>query len=175
MSKSGVRRCNNEYARTQKQSKAAYVKAQKITRPEDIKAGLKEAKRLRKLFQRMPAGNPMCSNILRVVYVRFADDVLITVLGPRALAIYSLITLSNALEDLGLDMKDSKTHVVKSTTGVQFLGAHIRKFRGVHLGKRTISKKLGGKVLKSRVYPELGLNVSIKHILEKYEIKGIVR
>jgi len=110
----------------------------------------------------------------RVFYVRYADDILIGVIGPIRLARKALRTLQSYLESLGLSSKERKTNIVHRKDGIIFLGAKVSRFVG-NLGKRFANKKINDSTFRTRIYPELGIGIRILYLLKKLEAKKIVK
>jgi len=112
--------------------------------------------------------NPICPKGNKVGFVRYADDLLMIVVGPHRLAENALNCLKDSLKTLGLECKERKTHIVHGKCGVIFLGAKIR------VGKTALISKLkrGGT---KRAYTNLGLQVSILYLCKSLEKKGFVK
>lgn len=86
-----------------------------------------EQQRLIRLQQlKMPSRDQMDPNFRRLAYVRYSDDFLICVIGPRKLAVDLLGQVEEFL-DKQLDLKINRktTHVVKFSEGIKFLGCVI--------------------------------------------------
>jgi len=138
----------------------------------DMVTAIKE----RKIFRSINSIDIISPNGNRVVYLRYADDILILVTGPKSLAMLVLQILNSQLEIIGLRIKESKTNVVYAEDGVMFLGAKIWK-----PNKRALRKgcskatSIKGVVRTRRVRPYIGIGVSVLYILKKLEAKGVVK
>jgi len=142
----------------------------------DFKKGrLERALSRRKEAQKMWSGDIISSLVNKVFYVRYADDILIGLIGPIRLAKKALEALKSHLEKLGLSTKDSKTRIVHRSKGVIFLGAKVSRF--IRTSKKFVLKKNKAKTttLKARVAPELGLGISLLYLLKKLEAKKVVK
>jgi group II intron reverse transcriptase/maturase len=93
--------------------------------------------RVRKKRKLLPAGDPYDPSYRRLVYVRYADDFLIGVIGSRADCRVLKGQVKAKLAELGLEMSDEKTKITNAASGrARFLGYDIFKFqdrRHVHL------------------------------------------
>jgi group II intron reverse transcriptase/maturase len=91
------------------------------------KGKLKEAKELRKHFQKLPSFDPNDEAYRRLHYVRYADDTLFGFVGTRQEAEEIKQQLSHFLrETLKLEMSQEKTLITHaSTEAARFLNYHI--------------------------------------------------
>nr|YP_009710054.1 hypothetical protein [Coleochaete scutata]QFU80159.1 hypothetical protein [Coleochaete scutata] len=92
--------------------------------------------------------DPNDSNFRRLVYVRYVDDFLIGIAGPKKLAerVKSLI-FRFLKQKLSLTLSSEKTHITAFRENrVPFLGYNI----GKHLGLKVVKKKKKGTALKVR-------------------------
>jgi hypothetical protein len=65
---------------------------------------------LRKQYRQLPSRDPMDNNFRRLSYVRYADDFLIGVIGPRKAAVEIMQTVATFLRDkLCLELNLGKT------------------------------------------------------------------
>jgi group II intron reverse transcriptase/maturase len=87
----------------------------------------KEAKELRKQFQKLPSFDPTDDAYRRLSYVRYADDTLFGFAGPREEAEEIKQRLGHFLRDtLKLEMSQAKTLITHaSTEAARFLNYHI--------------------------------------------------
>ena len=92
-----------------------------------VQTEIKEKLKLKQELRRFPVGDPMDVNFSRVRYIRYADDFIISVIGPHSLALKIKELVSIFLEkQLGLHMNQGKTLVTKSCEGPAFfLGTEI--------------------------------------------------
>lgn len=83
---------------------------------------------LRQQLRQIRAKDMMDPNFVRVRYVRYADDFLISVIGPRSLALEIKERVSQFLaENLGLQMNEAKTSITNASQHTaSFLGTYIR-------------------------------------------------
>jgi hypothetical protein len=110
----------------------------------------------------------MDPNFLRATYVRYADDFIISVIGPYELAVKIQERIMNFLKDtLQLDLNLSKTSITPKAA--YFLGTEIR-VKTTAPGDR-ISKS--GKRMK--ITPRLSLHAPIKILLEKLGKKSFLK
>lgn len=91
------------------------------------KLDVPEKKLLREEARKHRVSDPMDPNFCRVKYVRYADDFLISILGPRKLAVHIKDIINTFLdEQLSLKLSLSKTFITKaSKKPAKFLGAEI--------------------------------------------------
>lgn len=91
---------------------------------------IEQYKVLRKQRRRLPSGNPSDPNYRRLRYVRYADDILLGLIGPKSEALEIKRKIGAYLATLGLAMSEEKTLITHATTGrARFLGydIHIAK------------------------------------------------
>lgn len=115
------RKHNPEYQQLQKQRKEAKTMTEK----------------LRFLQLMIPSGKPIDPSFKRMMYVRYADDFVILIIGSKDDATITKARAKDVLNRLcGAELNEEKTLVTHTEEGFKFLGANIRK-----LGKNT--QKLG--------------------------------
>lgn len=111
-----------------------YQKLQKLR--EEAKT-MAERRRYLQLMRTIPTGKPIDPSFKRMMYVRYADDFVILVIGSRDDALVTKIRAKDVLKRLcGADLNEEKTLITHLEEGFSFLGANIRK-----LGKN--SQNLG--------------------------------
>ena len=88
-------------------------------------------KRLREAFPKPPTQ----SQANKVYLVRYADDFIITGDSPQLLEDQVQPLVEEFLQDRGLRLAKEKTRVTSIDEGFDFLGQHIRKYRGKFLIK----------------------------------------
>lgn len=92
---------------------------------------------LRKQRKHLPAGDPYDPTYRRLVYIRYADDFLIGIIGSKADCRDTKELVRVKLAELGLELSDEKTKITNAASGcARFLGYDIFKFqdrRHVHL------------------------------------------
>jgi len=96
---------------------------------------VEEAKReLAELYLRRKAlssSDPMDANYRRLVYVRYADDFLIGIIGSRDEAVSIMQRVAGFIGDkLHLEIAEEKSGVVHASDGVRFLGYDVRTYSG---------------------------------------------
>jgi len=95
---------------------------------EEGKRQLAELFLQRKAFS---SSDPMDANYRRLVYVRYADDFLIGIIGNRDEAISVMQQVAGFLGDkLHLEIATEKSGVVHASDGVRFLGCDVRTYSG---------------------------------------------
>ncbi|MFL5704401.1 MAG: reverse transcriptase domain-containing protein [Ktedonobacteraceae bacterium] len=87
----------------------------------------KEARRVRKQFQRLPSQNPTDPNFRRLRYCRYADDFLLGFVGPKAEAEEIKQQIKTFLqEELHLELSEAKTLITHAKSeAARFLGYEI--------------------------------------------------
>lgn len=120
---------------------------------------VEEKMALRKQFRKLPCGDPMDSKYRRLSYVRYADDFLIGVIGPRKDAEEIMQTVAKFLrEKLCLELNLGKTKLTHARrSAAHFLGTDIRW--NANIDKKVVMRRRsdtqGRK--KVRVQPRIGL------------------
>lgn len=107
---------------------------------------LHEIRRLTKEMRKLPSKEPMDNDYRRFIYVRYADDWIIGITGPKALAkeIRDLIK-SFLRKDLKLTLSPDKTRISHfSKEGASFLGYNLKGGGTGTYSGRAISKDLYG-------------------------------
>ncbi len=137
-----ARRWNPPYRRA---TRRVEVLRQKVKRLEAKGAGtdhpdrhrhIAEIKELSRTMRTMPSVDPMDPGYRRLIYLRYADDFLIGVIGSKAEAAAVLEKVRTFLKDtLHLDVSEDKTGIVKATDGARFLGYDIRTKDGMRVTK----------------------------------------
>jgi ubiquinol-cytochrome c reductase cytochrome b subunit len=150
------RRRNPEY------SKFANKLAYTTLIPERIK--------LRKLMKKVPSGDPMDPNFIRVKYVRYADDFIISVLGPHKLAVNVKQRMEEFVKE-ELKLQAAKSLITNTKKhSVEFLGTLIRT--GKSAEKPYKCNKHGCKV---RVTPKVSLQAPMKKLFLKLKTQGFIK
>jgi hypothetical protein len=115
------------------------------------------------------------SSFIRVNYVRYADDFVISVLGPYSLAQTILYEISVFLQDhLGLLLNESKTGIKSFKRGFSFLGANISS-RSHNISPIKLITKGPNKGKKSRITPLINLHAPIRKLHERLVIRGYAK
>jgi hypothetical protein len=115
------------------------------------------------------------SSFIRVNYVRYADDFVISVLGPYSLAQIILYEISVFLQDhLGLLLNESKTGIRSFKRGFSFLGAKISS-RSHNISPVKLITKGPNKGKKCRITPLINLHAPIRKLHERLVIRGYAK
>lgn len=142
----------------------------KINRNQHLSNGQK-----RKLTQGLPSRDPVDPGYRRMMYVRYADDFVILVAGPRSECETIKSRLTGFLtRNLNLKLSKDKTHISNTAKGFYFLGAHIKRVRVKHK-ILTHSAFHGGSKGKRRMNPRLRTLAPIKKLIEKLKSLGFVK
>jgi group II intron reverse transcriptase/maturase len=85
------------------------------------------ARQIRQQMRALPRGDPMDPGFRRLRYIRYADDTLLGLIGPRAEAEQIKAELARFLrEDLALELNEAKTLITRARSQpARFLGYHI--------------------------------------------------
>lgn len=127
--KGTFRKINPEYNRLN--GNVMYLKKKHSTTWESKTASEKiivvnKVKKIQKSKLSIQASNPMDASYRRLVYIRYADDFLVGVIGSKMDAISIKSDISNFLEDkLKLKMSEEKTLITNSSNKARFLGFDI--------------------------------------------------
>ena len=125
-----------------------------------------------KELRKYSVGDPMDPNFVRVSYVRYADDFLVSVIGPYNLAVEIKDKISQFLkEQLSLLMNKSKTLITKaSKKAAFFLGTEI-KWRVPKLKKIILTESKR----KTRITARIALLAPMKKIIDKLIVRKFVK
>lgn len=110
-----------------------------------------------------PRGEPHDPNFSRMMYIRYADDIVILTEGRKVDTTQIKATVKKFLtEKCGLELNDEKTttHIGE---GFSFLGADIRKLSGYRMKTKTST---GGKI-SQRANIRAKINAPIEKLIEK--------
>lgn len=143
--------------------------------------GAKEAaiRQLRRELWKVSAKDPMDPNFRRLTYVRYADDFVIGLIGPRQLAVDIKNQVETFIKErLNLELNQEKTLITPFSKGIRFLGAIItRGGRAAPPPKEkpitTLGKKRKGII--SRVTPRLSFHAPIRTLLDRLVLRGYAR
>jgi len=153
------RKVNREYHRL---TNIAY----RARKKQDFKKAMNATKQLRQL----PSKDPMDDQYKRVRYVRYADDFLIGVIGPKTLALRLKESIKNFLKArLKLDLSEEKTHITHHDHRVPWLGFLISTANRPMGGKA----RLNNRTIRQRI-PPLGVMVyaDIQKVINRLAEKG---
>jgi len=98
----------------------------------------KEAFQKRKHLQSLPSKEKKDKNYLRINYVRYADDFLLGIIGPKSLAIEIYERITKKLAELNLEMNKEKSGILRGYEETKFLGTKISMWN--QTSKQTASK-----------------------------------
>ena len=87
-----------------------------------------QLEQVRRAQQQVPSKDPHDPDYRRLRYCRYADDFLIGVIGTKREAEQVLSDVRDFLTTIGLRVSETKTTVVKATTGARFLGYDVRRY-----------------------------------------------
>jgi group II intron reverse transcriptase/maturase len=156
-----TRRKNPEYRKLQ-------YEISKTTDTETLKS-------LRRKLWTLDSKDSMDPNFRRLAYVRYADDFVICITGPRQMAVSIMEQVRVFLQDvLGLELNQSKTLITKFSDGISFLGA---KISNREVGEKPIKLMVSGpaKGLKVRVSPRLSFHAPMSKLLDRLVLRGYFR
>lgn len=127
---------------------------------------------IRKKMRKIPSKDLMDSNFIRVHYVRYADDFVVSILGPRKIALDRKEEIRTFLEKIGRKMSLDKSVLTKfNKNSIRFLGIDLLNRDKFSANKPR--KLLKGKLI--RITPLVQLRVDIKEILGKFTDAGYFR
>jgi len=114
----------------------------------------------------------------RIYYVRYADDFLIGVNGPKSYAEKLKLEIKDFLKNqLQLDLNMEKTKITDATKGAHFLGSILRSMtsRTNDQPRRSNNNKVGRKI-RARI-PQSGIKAfaPLEKIVKKLESQGMCR
>lgn len=134
---------------------------------------IKTYRQLRTNLRRTHSLDLMDPNYVRIQYIRYADDFVISIAGPRKLAVEVLNKVKVFLsEKLKLEMSLSKTHITHFThKPISFLGISILN-RGLAKNK-PISRRITG--LRQRSNIRLSLHAPIPQLLRNMVAGGFMK
>lgn len=119
-----------------------------------------------KMMHKTPRMDNYDPGYRRSMYVRYADDFVFLIEGPRTEAVSIKEEIKKSLkEKTGLELNDEKTLITQIRDGFHFLGAHIKTLR--HVDFRMKTKTVKGKVISMRANVRARVNMPTKRIIEK--------
>lgn len=129
----------------------------------------------RTLYQALPSRDPLDPNYRRMMYVRYADDFVILVSGPRTECESTKSRLTAFMHSrLGLKVSPEKTRITSTAKGFHFLGADIRRVRNYSKISKTMRFR-GGSVGKKRVNQRLRVLAPIGQLMLKLKTHGFAK
>lgn len=142
---------------------------------EQEKERLKEILKLEKVRAKYPSKIPASG--YRIYYVRYADDFLVGVNGPRRIAEKLKQELKTFLLDkLKLTLNIEKTKITRSDKGIYFLGARLKCHisRTNDQKRRKFSVAVTGRKVRARVPQGRIIALApLEHIVKKLQSQGI--
>ncbi|HEY4386308.1 MAG TPA: reverse transcriptase domain-containing protein [Ktedonobacteraceae bacterium] len=119
---------------------------------------MKEAKELKKQYQRIPSSDTNDPNFRRLRYIRYADDILLGFIGPKSDAEDIKRQLGTFLQEtLRLKLSNEKTLITHaSSERAKFLGYEIQTLQSTtshdERGRRNINGRIGLRVPEDVIY-----------------------
>jgi Reverse transcriptase (RNA-dependent DNA polymerase)/Type II intron maturase len=134
----------------------------------------KDHRELVKQMRSMPSVLVNDPNFIRIKYLRYADDWLIGICGPRTLAEQVKEELKTFLrEHLKLELSEEKTHITHAREEqAQFLGTQLFIGRGGVQRVVTISNGLSKPFKRRSTGSEIVMEAPLPKLLQKLEKKG---
>jgi retron-type reverse transcriptase len=111
---------------------------------------------------------------IRINYVRYADDFVISVLGPHSLANRILKEVTDFVTSLGLNLNESKTGMTSFTKGFKFLGALISS-RAHHIKPLKLVTKGPHAGKKVRITPYINIHAPIRELQARLVTRGYAK
>jgi ubiquinol-cytochrome c reductase cytochrome b subunit len=135
---------------------------------------LSERRQIRTAMRQIPIGDPMDPNMIRVKYVRYADDFICSVIGPYNLARLIKSEVEEFLEQtLKLKVNHAKSVITNTKRKpAKFLGTRIRTGKSSSVQKPIGKAKTGRK---TRLTPRVSLHAPIDEIFQKLKIRGFIK
>ena len=135
-----------------------------------------EQRRLKRLRRSVPSRDPLDPGYRRLWWVRYADDVLIAVAGPRSEVVALKEDLTAFLATIGLRLSETKTLITSATGGnARFLGhlisAPTLRKPAQHQRVRTAT----GGWCRRPVKPRTAVNADIRALMAKLVERGYAR
>lgn len=122
-------------------------------------------------IRRMSLNDP---EFRRAMYIRYADDFVFLLEGPKIEALAIRDTIKDFLkENIGLELNMMKTLITNLKEGFNFLGANIKKLKNVDFRMKT--KTVKGNPITMRAHTRLRINMPTKILIEKLITSGFAR
>lgn len=122
----------------------------------------------------IPRMDPQDPNYRRSMYIRYADDFVFLLEGPKSEALEIQNIIKKVLEErTGLELNDEKTLITHVSEGFNFLGAHIKVPK--HSGFRMSTTTSKGTRITMRANVRARINAPIKTLIEKLIKAGLAR
>nr|YP_009746615.1 putative reverse transcriptase and intron maturase [Jenufa minuta]QII41640.1 putative reverse transcriptase and intron maturase [Jenufa minuta] len=139
------------------------------------KNDIETKKKWRREMWKVASKDPMDSNFRRLAYVRYADNFIICITGPRKMAIDIMEQVKYfLLSNLGLELNWNETLVTKFSDGFSFLETTItnRKIYEKPIKRMTAGPASG---LLVRVTPRISFHAPIKQLIDNLVLRGYMR
>lgn len=115
---------------------------------------------------KIPSRDPFQEGYRNVKYIRYADDFLVGILGPRSMALEIRNKIRNFLnKELAINLNLEKTKITHISNGISFLG-YVFKRRSMY-----IRQKYGNRLLKRHMTVPV-LNIDLKKVVKRLAIAG---
>jgi group II intron reverse transcriptase/maturase len=129
---------------------------------------------IRAQMRKIPARDPMDPNMIRVKYVRYADDFIISVTGPHSLAKLIKSEVEGFLKTtLQLNMNHAKSIIINTKIKpAKFLGTRVRTGKSTEIEKPVALNRAGKR---TRLTPRISLHAPIDEIYQKLKTQGFIK
>jgi len=135
------------------------------------KKGSSEIKKLAATRRYHPSLDPFDSNFKRLMYLRYADDFVILVIGSINEAKHIKHQVADILnKKCGLELHKDKTIITASKDGFKFLGAWCKRISATKAG---LSKNKAGNPAKYRM--RMKIEIPIKDLIAKLKINKYIK
>jgi len=115
---------------------------------------------------KIPSRDPFQEGYRNVKYVRYAEDFLVGIVGPRSMALEIRNKIKDFLnKELAIDLNLEKTKITHISNGISFLG-YIFKRRSMYIRQR-----YGNKLLKRHMTVPV-LDVDLQKVVKRLAIAG---
>nr|QBM09686.1 hypothetical protein [Dactylella sp.] len=142
--------------------------------PKNRNASKEERRMALKLVRTIHRHDPFDPNYRRNMYLRYADDFVFLLEGPKSEALVIKSQIKEFLsQHTGLELNDDKTLVTHLHEGFDFLGAHIKTLKRVDFRSSTVTKT--GKVFTMRAKVRARVDMPTERIINKLQTLGFVR
>lgn len=129
---------------------------------------------IRAQMRKIPARDPMDPNMIRVKYVRYADDFIISVIGPHSLAKLIKSEVEGFLKTtVQLNMNHAKSIITNTKIKpAKFLGTRVRTGKSTEIEKPVALNRAGKR---TRLTPRISLHAPIDEIYQKLKTQGFIK
>ena len=124
--------------------------------------------------RKIPALDPMDPNMIRVNYVRYADDFIISVIGPHSLAKLIKSEVNGFLKtSLQLNMNHAKSVITNTKIKpAKFLETRVTTGKSAMVEKSVALNRAG---IKTRLTPRVSLRAPIDEIYQTLRTQGFIK